>query len=188
VKPNGIGSHTMPNNGQSETWLTPPEIIGALGRFDLDPCAAPSPRPWPTAAVHIELPTDGLAIPWVGRVFCNPPYGDKLGDWLEKMGRHRCGIALTFARTETDAWQRWVWPFAHAVLFISGRLYFRLPDGTRAPGNAGGPSALVAYSDYDVVALLRSGIPGAVVRVERAMPASISIIQHSFSFAEAVAS
>ena len=185
MKRNGIGSHTLPNNGESDIWLTPPEIVGALGHFDLDPCAAPDPRPWPTATVHVVPPTDGLLIPWVGRVWLNPPYGDKLGAWLDKMGRHGCGIALTFARTETEAWQRSVWPFAKAVLFVAGRLYFRLPDGTRAAGNAGGPSALIAYSDGDVVELLRSGIPGAVVRVERAFQAGAESIQTAL-FSEAV--
>jgi hypothetical protein len=181
---NGIGSHTLPNNGQFDAWLTPPEIVNALGPFDFDPCAAPSPRPWDTATVHIALPTDGLAIPWAGRVFLNSPYGDKIGLWLEKMARHGYGTALTFARTETDAWQRWVWPFAKAVLFLAGRIHFRLPDGTRAAGNAGGPSALIAYSDYDVVQLLRSGIPGAVVRVERALNAEPETYQHSLAFLE----
>jgi len=50
----------------NETWLTPPAILHALGDFDLDPCAAPSPRPWPTAARHIELPEDGLTANWGG--------------------------------------------------------------------------------------------------------------------------
>lgn len=54
--------------GNSQTWLTPKWILEPLGAFDLDPCAAPSPRPWDTAANHIELPTDGLASGWAGRV------------------------------------------------------------------------------------------------------------------------
>ena len=60
---------------ESHVWLTPPAIIEPLGPFDLDPCAAPSPRPWPTAARHIELPEDGLTAEWHGRVWCNPPFG-----------------------------------------------------------------------------------------------------------------
>ncbi len=62
----GIGSHTKPNQGETNIWLTPEFIIEALGPFDLDPCAAPSPRPWPTATNHIELPEDGLAASWCG--------------------------------------------------------------------------------------------------------------------------
>src|SRR5579859_729831 len=69
----------------THTWLTPPEIIQALGLFDLDPCAAPSPRPWPTASRHIELPEDGLAAKWHGRVWCNPPFGAHTAAWLARM-------------------------------------------------------------------------------------------------------
>jgi hypothetical protein len=46
-----MGSHQSAS-AITTTWLTPPSILAALGPFDLDPCAAPEPRPWPTAAVH----------------------------------------------------------------------------------------------------------------------------------------
>lgn len=166
MKRKGIGSHTRPNNGEFDLWLTPPQILHALGEFDMDPCACPSPRPWPTAKRHVELPTDGLSVEWGGRVWLNPPYGDRICDWLEAMSHHRSGIALTFARTETEAWQRWVWPFAKVVLFIEGRIHFYLPDGTRAHGNAGGPSALIAYTKTDTHILRSSGIRGALVAPE----------------------
>lgn len=63
----GIGSHTLPHRGVTNTWLTPRWIVDALTEevpFDLDPCAAPSPRPWDTAMHHITLPEDGLISPW----------------------------------------------------------------------------------------------------------------------------
>ena len=162
----GIGGHTRPNKGTDVIWLTPPSILQVLGPFDLDPCAAPSPRPWPTAARHIELPEDGLDAEWEGRVWLNPPYDETLALWMENMALHRNGIALVFARTEIDIWQRWIWPYAHRVLFIAGRLYFYLPDGTRAAGNAGGPSALISYSNADTRALQNSGISGALVEAK----------------------
>lgn len=135
----------------------------ALSPFDLDPCAAPSPRPWRTAIEHYELPQDGLDLPWAGRVWLNPPYGTKTGKWLEKMADHGQGTVLIFARTETDYWFDWIWPRAHAILFIRNRLNFYLPCGTRAKGNAGGPSALIAYGQQDADRLESSGINGAFV-------------------------
>lgn len=57
-----------------DEWLTPPEIIKALGQFDLDPCA-PVVRPWDTAERHYSIKDNGLMLPWSGRVWCNPPYG-----------------------------------------------------------------------------------------------------------------
>lgn len=161
----GIGGHTLQNNGAFDTWLTPPGIVMALGRFDLDPCAAPLPRPWSTANQHITLPEDGLIAEWSGRIWCNPPYGDMTGAWLERMAKHGRGIALTFARTETDYWHRYVWPIATGVLFIRGRLHFHLPDGTRAKGTAGGPSALIAYGAIDALILGRCGIKGRFLSI-----------------------
>lgn len=168
----GIGGHTLANNGAFDTWLTPPAIIRALGVFDLDPCAGPSPRPWPTALTHIELPQDGLEINWFGRVWCNPPYGTQTGKWLQKMAMHNRGTVLIFARVETDYWHEFVWPRATAILFIRNRLNFYLPDGTRARGNAGGPSALLAYGPDDARKLAVSGVTGALVSLRQAIRAT----------------
>jgi hypothetical protein len=148
-------------------WLTPPEIIEALGPFDLDPCAAPSPRPWPTAARHIELPECGLAAEWHGRVWLNSPFGMATQSWLSRMAQHGNGIALAFARTDTEMFRRHVWPVASAVMFLHGRPHFYKPDGTRANGNSGGPICLIAYGEANARALRNSGIPGAVVTAMR---------------------
>lgn len=155
----GMGGHHS-HAVDTTSWLTPPEILQALGAFDLDPCAAPSPRPWPTAHHHIELPADGLAEPWFGRVWLNPPYGRDVGDWLARLAVHGRGTALVFARTETEWFRPRVWEAAAAILFIEGRLFFHRPDGTRAKSNSGAPSVLIAYGSADVDLLRRSGIRG----------------------------
>lgn len=160
----GMGGHSLPNRGESVVWLTPPSIIKALGMFDLDPCAAPDPRPWDTANHHITLPDDGLAKEWFGRVWLNPPYGAQTSAWMERLAEHGCGAALIFARTETDCWQRHVWPKASAILFLDGRLFFHRHDGIQAVANAGAPSAIVAYGEADAEALASSKIPGFLVR------------------------
>lgn len=74
---------------------------------------------------------------------------------------------MIFARTDVEFWHDWIWLAAKSILFIKGRLYFHLPDGSRAKGNAGGPSALVAYSEFDAKVLTESGIAGALVRIEK---------------------
>ena len=75
--------------GMTDTWLTPPEMISILGPFDLDPCAAPEPRPWPTASVHYtRAEGDGLARLWNGFCWVNPPYGPETGKWLAKLASH----------------------------------------------------------------------------------------------------
>lgn len=160
----GMGKHQS-SAMASDTWLTPPELLTALGPFDLDPCACPEPRPWPTAAVHFTRADNGMLKPWSGRVFLNPPYGGPsiVGPWLRRMASHGNGVALVFARTETDLFHRLIWRQASAVLFLRGRLFFHRPDGVRAGANAGAPSCLVAYGSVNVTALERSGIDGHLV-------------------------
>lgn len=100
----------------SDVWLTPPAILAALGPFDLDPCAAPEPRPWPTADRHISLPENGLLTPWSGRVWLNPPYSREARQWIARLAEHGTGTALVFARTEAAWFVRHVWAHASALL------------------------------------------------------------------------
>lgn len=157
VKRWGMGGHqgVMLN----DEWLTPPEIIKALGEFDLDPCS-PISRPWPTAALHYTIEDDGLSREWHGRVWLNPPYGPHTGTWLERLAIHGQGTALVFARTETEAWHRWVWPMATSVLFIEGRINFHHVSGAKAKKNAGAPSAFISYGQRDAELLRTCGIAG----------------------------
>jgi len=157
----GIGGHHSATSGKDE-WLTPPEIIRALGAFDLDPCA-PIARPWDTATNHYTQVDNGLNKPWAGRVFCNPPYGAKTGAWLARCADHGNAIALVFARTETKMFFDHVWNQATALLFMQGRLHFHHLDGRRALGNSGGPTVLVAYGLRNAASLLNSDIEGRFV-------------------------
>lgn len=165
----GIGGHQRAYAGRTDEWLTPPAVLAALGPFDLDPCS-PATRPWPTAASHFAAADDGLARDWFGRVWLNPPYGPRTGRWLARLAAHGRGTALVFARTETAMFHRHCWERAAAMLFLEGRLHFHLPDGTRAPHNAGGPSVLVAYGVDDADRLRASGLAGAFVPLSGSAP------------------
>jgi len=131
----------------TDTWLTPRHILDALMPFDLDPCAAPDPAIWPTAANHFTIgdSASGLDREWAGRVWLNPPYKTAF-KWIPKLAEHGNGIALIFARTETRGFFEHVWNRAHALLFLKGRLSFHLADGSKG-GTAGAPSVLVAYGE-----------------------------------------
>lgn len=130
-----------------EEWLTPPEIIKALGDFDLDPCApTDETRPWPTAAKHYSIFDNGLIKPWHGRVWLNPPYGGETGKWMARAAEHKNVTALIFARTETQQFFESIWPKATAVCFIKGRLSFYHVTGKKG-GSAGAPSMLVTWDD-----------------------------------------
>lgn len=182
------------HHGGSDLYLTPPEIIKALGPFDLDPCYG-HPRPWSTAHVMwaLEDGQDGLAQDWYTdfnsgrawtpasppRVWLNQPYSEAKV-WTRRMAEHGNGIMLVFARTETVMFQEYVFPVASALLFIRRRLKFYTACGEIARtgagkiANAGAPSVLVAYDPpvgSPINALyLRSAankIPGCYVPLRR---------------------
>jgi len=150
---------------KNDEWLTPPEIVKALGHFDLDPCA-PIVRPWETAARHFTVEDDGLVQPWHGRVWCNPPFGREAVKWLRRMAAHGNGVALIPARTETAMFYETVWGAADAVLFMQGRPHFHYVDGRRAAANSGAPICLVAYGLDNVAGLVRSDL-GVVLPIIR---------------------
>lgn len=174
-KVRAMGSHHSADAG-THVWLTPPFILQALGVFDLDPCAAPTPRPWVTALTHWGRDDNSLQRPWHGRVWLNPPYGPKasIAPWLRRMADHGRGTALIFARTETAIFFETVWEKASALLFFRGRLCFYRRDGTlprsdQGGGNAGAPSVLVAYGDDDAGRLHRSGLDGQFIHLRSTM-------------------
>ncbi len=155
-------SYNMNIDTGEKTWLTPPEIINALGPFDLDPCCPPT-MPWRTATQMVHWPDDGLKMDWTGkRVWLNPPYGREALPFLRKMAENKTGggIAFLFGRTDTSAWHDLVFPNANGVLFLRGRIRFHRQDGTKG-NSAPAPSALVAYSDRDFICLRESGLQGA---------------------------
>lgn len=167
-KGRGMGGHSRGYRGDSVEWYTPPGIFAALGlTFDLDPAAPVGGLPWIPAARFYSVEDDGLSQPWAGRVWLNPPYGPRTGDWMRRLAAHGDGIGLVFARTETAWWHETV-RCAHAVCFVAGRLTF--VDEQRQPGgwNAGAPSALVAYGQAcaDAVAAAALGMTFAVRAVD----------------------
>lgn len=85
-----------------DEWLTPRHVLEALGHFDLDPCS-PVTRPWDTAAKHYTVMDNGLTQPWDGRVWCNPPYGMKAAQWLERCADHGNAVALMVAYGSANA-------------------------------------------------------------------------------------
>lgn len=151
-------AHDRAPDGKEE-WLTDPEIIKGLGTFDLDPCA-PIDRPWDTAQTHYTITDNGLILPWHGRAWLNPPYGNKTGAFMELLASHGNGIALVYARTETAFFFDSVWNNAHALFFFRKRLIFFNVDGTPCtnkktgkPEGAGAPSVLIAYGEDNAHAL-----------------------------------
>jgi hypothetical protein len=148
---------------QNVDWYTPPWVFQALGlQFDLDPCQPENGVPWIPAQRKYTLLDDGLASPWSGRVWLNPPYGKHTGAWLAKMHNHRNGVALVFSRTDC-AWFHESIAFADAILFLRGRVKFVDGLGVSSGGGAGSGSLLAAWSEDCVSALVRASNLGHLV-------------------------
>jgi hypothetical protein len=145
-------------------WLTPPELVTALGKFDLDPCTPINP-PFVHAPVNFTIVENGLEKDWFGRVFLNPPYGKGMELWMEKLKLHGDGIALIFARTETKMFFNHIWDNAHAILFVKGRIKFYNLEG-KLTGTPGAPSVFIAYGEENAVKLEKSGIEGKFIRLK----------------------
>jgi hypothetical protein len=117
-----------------DRWATPAELYRALDaefRFDLDPCP-------------LDGEGDGLSplfCPWSGkRVFCNPPYGPGVGDWLRRAAEAELAVYLIPARTDTRWFHDIVLPKAREIRFCRRRLRF---GGAATP--APFPSMIVIF-------------------------------------------
>lgn len=113
----------------SEEWATPQafyEELNAEFGFTLDPCATEENH---KCENYFTRDQDGLKMDWGGqRVFCNPPYGRKLKDWVAKCYRegHKDNtlvVMLIPARTDTTYFHDYIQHRAE-VRFIRGRLKF----------------------------------------------------------------
>lgn len=111
-------------------------------RFTVDAAAdhgnALLPRYWDKAV-------DGLVQDWdAERVWCNPPYGQRQAQWIEKgHGSKGLVVMLLPVRTETEAWHRWVLHMAE-VRFLRGRLWHSDAEGNT--GRAPFASAVVIWN------------------------------------------
>lgn len=134
----GAKPHPAHNTGISE-WYTPADIInsarGVLGAIDLDPASSEIANRTVGAARIFTADDDGLAQPWRGRVWMNPPYTARVIDlFIAKLvDEHRAGnvaeaIVLTNNSTDTSWWQSLA-SFTSAVCFPGRRVRFLDPDG-----------------------------------------------------------
>lgn len=110
-----------------DDWETPQALfdkLDAVHRFTLDPCSTHANA---KCAKHYTAAEDGLAQSWAGeRVFCNPPYGRSIGEWVRKCHEESSRayvVALLPARTDTRWFHEHIYGHAR-IEFLRGRLKF----------------------------------------------------------------
>jgi hypothetical protein len=102
------------SSSRHDSWCTPLWIVELLLKvwdgIDTDPCT----NDCSLVPAHIKydcssFELDGMQQPWVGRVYCNPPYSDP-GPWYERaalFAAKGCEVFLLVnVTTTTKAWNR----------------------------------------------------------------------------------
>lgn len=118
--------------------------IQTMGGIDLDPASDGKNIP---AARHYTKQDDGLSKPWKGRVWLNPPFGNGVTAWFEKLVEaYRSGevteaVVLWKAATETKGW-RVLTSAACLVCFPDHRIAFLGDKGDRRANSATFSAAL----------------------------------------------
>lgn len=140
-------------SAQSEDWGTPKSLFEywneLYGPFTCDPATTPE-NPLGTPVFYTKQ-NNGLEKPWLGKIYCNPPYGRGIKDWVKKACEEvACGhaervVMLLPARTDTAWFHDLIYrcPYQGVdarVKFLRGRVIF---EG--AKNSAPFPSMLVIF-------------------------------------------
>lgn len=115
-------------SSNSEECATPQSLFDELNKefhFTLDPCATPKNA---KCERYFTKEVDGLAQSWRGEtVFCNPPYGRGINEWVKKAYDESLNgatvVLLIAARTDTAYFHDFIYR-KHEIRFIRGRLHF----------------------------------------------------------------
>lgn len=114
-------------SAQTCLWSTPDGLFRELDKefeFAVDVCALPENAKCPKFFTPED---DGLLQDWFGVAWCNPPYGNRIGDWVEKAYRESFNgvttVLLLPVRTDTRWFHSWILGKAE-IRFFKGRLKF----------------------------------------------------------------
>ena len=114
----------------TDDWYTPPELFEQMAvTFDIDVCAPDGGVPWIPCKRFFTENDDGLAQPWVGFVWCNPPYSAPTR-WLDKLAAHGDGLILIRADLSSGGYYR-AFMKAEWLHVPKGRLQFVNAHGGR---------------------------------------------------------
>lgn len=133
-------------SSKTDLWSTPQSFFDELDKefkYTLDPCANEENH---KCEKYYTEEQDGLLQSWKGEtVFCNPPYGRKIGHWVAKSYMEAQDpdtrvVMLIPARTDTKWFHEYIYHKAREIRFIKGRLKFG-DSGNSAPF----PSMVVVF-------------------------------------------
>ena len=134
-------------SSKTDLWETPKDLFDKLNEefhFALDVCATPENA---KCEEFYTKEQDGLKQPWKGTVWCNPPYGRQIGEWVRRAFLASVSgstvVMLLPARTDTKWFHEYIYGKAE-IRFIRGRLKF---GGSK--NSAPFPSMVVVFMPHD---------------------------------------
>lgn len=152
------------------SWCTPLEFFNELDQefhFNLDPAATDKSA---KCTRYFTPADDGLTKDWGGsRVFCNPPYGRNINEWVRKgyEESQKPGtvvVMLIPARTDTSYYHDYIFGGkADEVRFLRGRIKFTDEDGNTKDA-APFPSAVIVWRSPDMAQNLRDMVLDLIKR------------------------
>ena len=116
-------------SSKTDLWSTPNDFFDKLNdefHFTLDPCSTHENA---KCYKHFTEEENGLLQDWGNEVvFCNPPYGRQIKDWVKKAYEesqkdNTTVVMLIPARTDTIYFHEYIYHKAE-IRFIKGRLKF----------------------------------------------------------------
>ena len=122
------------STGGAIEWYTPPQYIEAarrvMGSIDLDPATSEVAQATVQAGTYYTKETNGLDKPWLGNVWCNPPYSSELiNAFTARIVEHgEQWLVLTNNGTDTR-WGQALLRACTAVCFTDHRIRFHNEDG-----------------------------------------------------------
>lgn len=118
-------------SSKKDDWETPQDFYDILNKefnFTLDPCSNDSNY---KCTNHYTIKENGLKQDWSNNiVFCNPPYGRKIYNWVKKAyeeskKENTIVVLLIPSRTDTKYFHEFLYKKDNVELrFIKGRLKF----------------------------------------------------------------
>jgi len=124
------------HSSKDTNWCTPQKFFDELNEefhFTLDVAANEKSA---KCEKYYSPEDDGLSAPWLGVVFCSPPYGREIGKWVKKAHdewqEHNTTVVMLIpSRTDTKYFHEYILGKAE-IRFIKGRLKFTDEDGVEA--------------------------------------------------------
>ena len=117
-------------SSKTDLWETPQDFFDMLDAefgFTLDAAADAQNHKCPC---YYTREQDGLKQPWTGTVWCNPPYGRQIGEWVQKASyenavNNNTIVMLLPARTDTRWFHTYIYKQPNVeIRFVRKRLKF----------------------------------------------------------------